>query len=63
MKQLSANEIKSVSGAMSEDQGLAALGVVAGAAAVAAVAPVAAGAVLVGVIGIAAIDIAESLTS
>lgn len=63
MKVLTEKEVHSIAGAMSTGDGLAALGVVAGAGAIAAAAPFAAGAVLVGVIGIAAIDIFHSLTS
>ncbi|MGH9437957.1 MAG: hypothetical protein ACRD22_08680 [Terriglobia bacterium] len=57
MQVLNKEEVTQVSGAMSESDGLAALGVVAGAGVIAAAAPFAAGAVLCGVIGICGLDI------
>ena len=61
MRSLNHVEVESISGAMSIGDGIAAVGVVVAAGAVATVAPVAAGAALVGIIGISAIDIGESL--
>lgn len=63
MRVVTQEEIQSVNGALTANEGFAAAGVVAAAGAIAVIAPVAAGAVLVAVIAISLMDIAETLTS
>lgn len=62
MRELTEREIDLASGGYTVEEGLAAVGVVAGGAVVAAASPIAAGAIVGGVIGVTAFDIANNLS-